>query len=305
MRPALMLRATLPLVLVVLLAGAACSTKSSSTSSGKIEIAAAESSWGSLAAELGGDLVHVTSIVSNPAADPHSYSPTASDSRAIANAKYVIFNGIGYDEWARHIIASNDNKNQVVLDVGVFTSVQTGGNPHRWYFPVDVQRVVDRMVEDFKAIDPAHSTVYDQRKAGFLATAYLRYTNALDTIRQRFTNVEVGASESLFVGIANVTGLYLATPGSFLAAVSAGTEPSAADKATVVDQITKKEITVFIVDPQRSTPQVADLVDRATKAGIPIVNFTETPIPEGATFIDWQVTQLQRLIDTLATATGK
>ena len=38
-------------------------------------------------------------------------------------------------------------------------------------------------------------------------------------------------------------------------------------------------------------------VDQATAKDIPVVEFTETLV--GASFIDWQVTQLQRLADAL------
>ena len=42
----------------------------------------------------------MTSIITNPDADPHDYEPTAADGRAIAGAQLVIVNGVGYDAWA-------------------------------------------------------------------------------------------------------------------------------------------------------------------------------------------------------------
>ncbi|HWW67574.1 MAG TPA: hypothetical protein VNY83_06275, partial [Solirubrobacterales bacterium] len=59
------------LALVVLLA-AGCGG-GSSNSSGKLNVVAAEDFWGSIAEQLGGDQVQVTSIITNPAADPHAY----------------------------------------------------------------------------------------------------------------------------------------------------------------------------------------------------------------------------------------
>jgi zinc/manganese transport system substrate-binding protein len=46
-------------------------------------------------------------------------------------------------------------------------------------------------------------------------------------------------------------------------------------------------------------------VDEANRQSIPVVKFTETLVPEGATFIDWQVAQLQALAGALASATDK
>jgi zinc/manganese transport system substrate-binding protein len=71
----------------------ACSTSSSHTSntaatgsgSGKtIQLVAAENFWGSIASQLGGSHVKVTSIINNPDADPHDYEPTAADARTVA-----------------------------------------------------------------------------------------------------------------------------------------------------------------------------------------------------------------------------
>src|SRR5262252_4942802 len=88
-------------VAAALLALAGCATTPPAASGpGGLSVVAAENFWGSLAAQLGGDRAHVQSIVTNPAADPHDYEPTTADGRAIAAARVVIVNGVGYDAWA-------------------------------------------------------------------------------------------------------------------------------------------------------------------------------------------------------------
>jgi zinc/manganese transport system substrate-binding protein len=286
-------------VVALLLVVAACSTNSSTNAgaSAKIRVVSSTSAWGSLAAQVGGDLVDVTSIVSNPDADPHDYEPTADDARTISGAKYVIFNGVGYDEWARRVVDSNADKSQLVLDIGGLVAAKNGDNPHLWYFPDDVRKVVDRFVDDFKRIDPAHAADFDRRKADFEAQQFKRYTDLIDSIRANDAGAPVGASESLFVGIAEATGLTLATPSTFMTAISEGIDPSVQDKSTVQQQIATKAVKVFVFNPQNSTPDVGNLVVQAKATGIPVVEFTETLV--GATFIDWQVAQLQQLADAL------
>ena len=66
---------------ILALAGCSTSPASSSSSSGVIAVVAAENFWGSLAEQLGGSHVKVTSIIDNPDADPHDYEPTAADGR--------------------------------------------------------------------------------------------------------------------------------------------------------------------------------------------------------------------------------
>ena len=292
-------------VLVAALVVTACSTKSNTSHSSKIEVVAAESSWGSLAAQIGGDRVEVTSIVSNPDADPHDYEPTADDARTISSAQYVIFNGVGYDEWARHVVDANGGRGQTVLDIGSLVGAEQGDNPHRWYFPDDVRKVVAKILDDYKRIDPTDSALFDARAADFETNELRRYNGLLNSIDQKYAGVPVGASESLFVGIADATGLQLVTPKSFVTAISEGIDPSAQDKTTVDQQIATKAIKVYVFNPQNSTPDIANLVEDAQRQGIPVVKFTETLVPEGATFIDWQVSQLQALADALASATGR
>src|SRR5712691_8187923 len=109
------------------------------SSGGRPNVVAAENFWGSIAAQLGGDRVEVTSIIDNPNADPHEYEPTTADARSLASATFVIVNGIGYDPWADRLLAANPVPGRAVLDVGTLVGAPAGGNPHRWYSPPDVQ----------------------------------------------------------------------------------------------------------------------------------------------------------------------
>src|SRR5271169_627394 len=64
-----------------------------------LHLIAGENFWGSLLTQLAGRVATVTSIVSDPNADPHDYESSSSDARAFADADYVVLNGAGYDTW--------------------------------------------------------------------------------------------------------------------------------------------------------------------------------------------------------------
>ena len=83
------------------------------------------------------------SIIVNPNTDPHSYEPTASDGIALAKSQMAIVNGIGYDKWASKLLAANPSSSRAVLDVGDLLGLRQGDNPHQWYSPSSVQRVID------------------------------------------------------------------------------------------------------------------------------------------------------------------
>src|SRR5438132_13004519 len=128
---------------------AACSSGSSAsdslTSGGRLPVVATENFWGSIAAQLGGNRVAVKSIIANPDTDPHDYEPTPADGRTVASAKYVIYNGIGYDPWTQKVLGANPAPGRVTLNIGDLVGIKPGGNPHRWYSPPDVQSVLDRI----------------------------------------------------------------------------------------------------------------------------------------------------------------
>jgi len=109
----------------------------------------------------------------------------------------------------------------------------------------------------------------------------------------------VGATESIFAYDAESTGLDLITPPGYLNAISEGTDPSAADKAQVENQIATRQIKVFIFNSQNSTPEVQGVVDKATAKSIPVVKITETMVPANATFQAWQTAQLKDLLRAL------
>src|SRR4029077_9059012 len=95
------------LTTLVMVAMTACGlTTATPVFNGKVAVVAAENFWGSIAGQLGGDRVSVTSLITNPDTDPHSYEATPNDAKLIATAQYVIVNGAGYDPWAPKLAAA-------------------------------------------------------------------------------------------------------------------------------------------------------------------------------------------------------
>jgi len=299
------MRRYLLLVPVLLAALVAASTGRSQPAGGPLQVVAAENFWGSIATQLGGDRVHVTSVITNPATDPHDYEPSSVDARTIAGAQMVIVNGIGYDPWAPKLIAANPVHGRVVLTVGDLVGIEPGGNPHRWYSPTNVQQVIAAIVADYTKLDPKDGAYFRSEKAAFETKGLAQYKQLIATIRRKYHGVPVGASESIFAPLAQALGLDLLTPYSFLKAISEGTEPTAADKTTIDRQIAKKQIKVWVFNSQNSTPDVARFTEAARKKGIPITTITETLAPASATFEQWQVAQLKALEAALHTATGR
>ena len=304
---------------IVMLSVSACSSggggSSSSPSAGgnstsgtpaaKLAVVATINAWGSIAAQLGGDRVAETSIITNPATDPHDYEPSPGDARSVADAKVFIDNGIGYDSWADKLLAANPNSGRATVTVGNVVGVGEGGNPHQWYSPDSVAKVVDAITAAYKKADPSDADYFDSQHQQFLNQGLSQYHSLIGSIKTKYAGTPVGASESIFSPLSDALGLNLITPPDFLKAISEGTDPSPADKATVDQQISTKAIKVYVFNSQNSTPDVATQVDAAKKQGIAVATVTETLSPATASFQEWQSAQLSQLSDALHTATGK
>jgi zinc/manganese transport system substrate-binding protein len=282
--------------------GSAGATSTGSTQ--EIQVVAAENFWGSIASQLGGDKVSVAAIITSPDTDPHAYEATPADGRLLASAKYVIYNGVGYDPWVGQALDANPSSGRTVLKVQDLLGLPDDGNPHRWYSPDDVAKVIDQITADYKKIDPADASYFDAQKTTFETVGLKQYNDLVKAIKQKYSGTPVGATESIVSPLADALGLNMLTPYSFLQAISEGSDPTAKDKATFDSQIADGEIKVLLFNTQNATPDVQRLVDAATAKGIPIADVTETLIPEDATFQDWQSKQLQDLETALAQATG-
>jgi zinc/manganese transport system substrate-binding protein len=223
----------------------------------------------------------------------------------IAGSQMTIVNGIGYDAWASKLLAANPSGGRAELDVGRLLGLKEGDNPHQWYSPQSVQRVIGQIVADYKRLDPKDSAYFDRQRAALETTGRAEYNRLRQEIRARYAAVPIGYSESIFQPLGADLGLRLLTPYSFAKAIAEGSEVSAADKQTVDRQAEGKAIKVWVYNSQNATPDVQRVNQLARAARIPIATITETLSPASANFEQWQAAQLRNLMAALHRATGR
>ena len=265
-----------------------------------IQVVAGENFWGSIAAQLGGSHVSVTSIVTDPNADPHEYASNTNDARAFANADYVVLNGAGYDDWAQKLLDSNPSSSRTVRTVATVLGKRPGGNPHFWYGPGFVLRVVDEITADYKRIDPGDTPAFDTLHASFLS-ALKPYQDGIATIGQQFAGQKVAATEDIFVYTAGALHLDLISPPEFMQAVAEGNDPPASAVAAFEQQIQGRQATVLVYNTQTVTAVTTNIEDLARRVGIKVVGISETIQPPNAPFQTWQLRELDALKAALAT----
>jgi zinc/manganese transport system substrate-binding protein len=286
-------------LLIVPLAGCGGAATANGAGGGTINVVAGENFWGSIATQLGGSHVAVTSVVTDPNADPHEYQSNLQTGRTFAAAKYVILNGAGYDSWAQHILDANPVAGRKVFTVADLLGKKAGDNPHFWYNPDYVTKVANQITQDYKALDSTDASYFDAQNTQFLNVALKPYHDRLSAIKAKFTGQKVGATESIFVYLATYLGLDLISPPEFMQAVAEGNDPPAETVVQFQEQVQQKQITVLVYNVQTSTDVTNSIRQMADQKNIPIVGVSETLQPVDATFQDWQLAQLLALQNAL------
>jgi zinc/manganese transport system substrate-binding protein len=284
--------------------GSQSSSSTSSSASGTsevINVVAAENFWGSLVSQLGGIHANVTSIVSDPNADPHEYTSNPANARAIANAQFIIVNGAGYDSWALNLIASANNPNQKILNVQQLIGQPQDTNPHFWYSPYYVNDTVHAMYNDLVAIDPADTSYFHQQYAALNSSLWTSYMKQENLIKQQFGGAPVAATEDIFVYMANATGLKVVSPIGFMSAVAEGSDPSAQDVASMENLMMGGNSTVHVLvyNQQTVTPLTQNIKTLATQNEIPVIGVTETIQPPNLPFQAWMQGEVAALENAL------
>lgn len=286
-------------------ATASNTTPTPSSTSTVLNVVAGENFWGSIATQLGGTRVSVTSIVNDPNADPHQYEGSTRDARAFAQANYVILNGAGYDTWGQKLLDANPVSGRKVFTLADLLGKHEGDNPHFWYNPSYVEQVSNQITKDYQALDPADSAYFTRQRAAF-ETALGAYHQRIAEIKSKFGGQKVGATESIFVYLANALGLDLISPPEFMQAVSVGNDPPASSVVAFEQQVRQKQIRVLVYNVQTVINVTSTIKQLASQQNIPLAGVSETIPPSGASFQEWQTAQLLVLQNALnASAPGK
>jgi zinc/manganese transport system substrate-binding protein len=278
---------------------AGCGASSPGARAGTLAVVAAENVWGDIAAQIGGARVSVTSIISDPNADPHTYESNPRDAAAITTAPLVIENGAGYDDFIDSVLSTSPSTSRDVLNIARTVGVEGANpNPHLWYSPQYVTAAARAIEAHLAARDAGHAAAFQTNLQSFLR-AYQPYVDTLSTIKAKYANSPIAYTERVAGYLVETAGLRLATPASFAQAIEDGNDPSPADTAAMDTAISEKRVRVLLYNSQVTSPATQKVRDLATAAGVPVIGVAET-IPAGEPSMErWQVDQARAILAAL------
>jgi zinc/manganese transport system substrate-binding protein len=274
-------------------------TTTTGASTSRLPVVAAENFWGNITSQLGGRYVSVTSLITNPNADPHLFETDAADAAKLALAKVVIENGVNYDTWMHSLLGADGGHPVIVTAADVLHVTGSDPNPHLWYDIPEVPKVAAAIAAALTRADPAHASAFKSELTRFDASL-APLDSTLATIRARYAGAPVAYTERVPGYALAAAHLDVKTPPGFARAIEDGEDPGPADTLAMQQLITGHKIRVLLYNVQTVTPVTTQIRSLAKKDGIPVVGVSET-MPAGAhSYQQWQESQLTSLLHALA-----
>lgn len=246
-----------------------------------IPVVASFSILADLAAQVGGPNIRVTSLV-GPDQDAHAYQPRPSDARAVAGARVMVINGMGFEGWAERLAQSAGFRGTAVVASRGVKALRAGEaghshaghghgggghgalDPHAWQEVANVKLYVGNIRDGLAAADPANAGAYAAN-----ATATLAKLTALEAdIIAAWAAIPRGSrrivtSHDAFTYYGDAYGVDFAAPQS---AISAN-DPTPREMAALIAQIRKDNIRALFLE-NIAAGQVLSQVARETGARI-------------------------------------
>ncbi len=295
----LTIMSVLVLVAAIGVLGWVITRPSGPAASATVSVVAGENFWGDIANQLGGSHVHVTSIISDPSADPHLYESSADNAAAVAGADIIIQNGVGYDDFLTKLTSVPGKSDRQILTVAALLNQTSDGvNPHFWYDLPHVGTVASAIEQALAAKDPADAATFSANLTTFNASLQPLMAT-IQTIKTQFPGAPVAYTERVPGYLLDAAGLTVKTPAGFAQAVEDGNDPAPADISAFESLISNHQIKLLLYNSQATSDVTQHIRDLATQANIPVVGVSET-MPSGVDhYQTWQMNQLQAMLKAL------
>lgn len=240
-----------------------------------LPVTATFSILGDLVQQVGGDKVHVTTLV-GPDGDAHVYQPSPQDVRTLGQSHLLVSNGLGFEGWLDRLAQSSGFKGTTVVASHGITPLHRSeehedghdhhgdSDPHAWNDANNVLIYVDNIAQGLADADPANAALYAANAASYKAQVMqldMRYKirfNALPEARRKAIT-----SHDAFGYLAHAYHLTLLAPQG----MNTDAEPSAAQVANLIRQIRQQNIPALFVE-NISDPRLMEQIARETQVKI-------------------------------------
>ncbi len=263
--------------------------------------------------QIAGERLALTTLVT-AGADAHVYSPTPADARALAAARLVFVNGLGFEGWVNRLIRSSGTKATVVTATKGITALKAeqadhaheghshGGNdPHAWLSVENAKIYISNILAALLEADPAGKDIFEAN-----AKAYGAKLDALEAeMRAALARIatdrrKIITSHDSFRYFEKAYGIAFVSPRG----ISTSAEPSAQAVGRIIRQIKAEKIPAIFLEnitDGRLMKRIAD--ETGARIGGTLYSDALTP-PGGpaSTYIDMMQHNVRQIVGALVTA---
>ena len=219
----------------------------------RLKVIASFSILGDFVRNVGGDRVEVRDLV-GPNGNAHVFEPSPADAKAVADAKLVFVNGLGFEGWLDRLVKASGTKATIVVASNGIKPREGAADhdhdhgkvdPHAWQSVANAKVYVADIRDALIAADPAGKAVYEAN-----AAAYLAKLDALDQeVRAVIARIpperrRVITSHNAFGYFGDAYGVDFTAPQG----VSTEAETSARDVAAIITQIRKQKVAAVFLE---------------------------------------------------------
>lgn len=279
---------------------APAATSGSTAAAGALPVVASTNVYGSLVAAVGGSAVSVTSLITDPSTDPHSYQASAQTQLLLSKAKLVVENGGGYDDFVDTLMGALPHRPPVIDAVDVSGKAATAGtqlNEHVWYDVPSMVRVVQQISSSLQRLDPANTAEFTANAVA-LTTQLQAIESSVAQLKATHAGQGVAITEPVPLYLLDAAGLVNRTPPQLSAAIEDETDVAPAVLQQTLQLFSSHAVAALVYNAQTSGAQSDQLIAAAERAGVPTVPVTET-LPPGDTYVTWMQANVAALTQAL------
>jgi len=291
--------------LMLTLLAAACGPSNAGTTPQRLKVVATFSVLGDFVRVIGGEQVELT-VLAGPGLDTHTFVPTAGDAAALADAKVVVENGLGFETWLDDLYAASGSQAiRAVASAGVTPLTGAGeeageADPHIWHSVAYAMAMVRNINTALAQADPTNAPFYQAN-----TDTYLAELQALD----EWVTTEVSAlpAERRKLVTTHDTFGYFAQRygfevlGTILPTSTEGASPSAQTLAALVEAVKAAGVPAVFAENVGSSGLLNQI---AAEAGVRLVAalFTDALGPAGSggeTYVDMMRSNVTAIVAAL------
>lgn len=260
-----------------------------------IEVVSSINQWGSVAEQIGGSHVKVTSILSSTAEDAHGFEPKTKDVDALDKAQVIVSNGAGYDSWATKSL----RRNVVSVSAAQMVGAVEGDNPHLWFSSDARNAMAKELADTYSRIMPkqrkyfaAHLKAWSKRES--------KLEKDMEKSSESFKDISYASTEPVAYYLFSDIGLTDKTPAGYSQSTADGSQPSSENLQEFQKLLEARDVDFLVNNTQETSDATNIITGTAHKSDLPVIDITEQMPDDCKDLIEWTTRLITALDEEIA-----